>query len=140
MDNEALQQQLQEMEQASEEWRAEKRRLNVEIDKLESALADAKTAAARKRGVPPGSKQKPDTIAFSALQEVAEDRLKKASDAWDAERAKLLADISRLETAVADAIARASNPLRATQSVKEQFEGELNRVAKEKIEVEQAFL
>jgi hypothetical protein len=140
MDNEALQQQLQEMEQASEEWRAEKRRLNVEIDKLESALADAKTSAARKRVVPSGSKQKPDTIAFSALQEVAEDRLKKASDAWDAERAKLLADISRLETAVADAIARASNPLRATQSVKEQFEGELNRVAKEKIEVEQAFL
>ena len=48
MDNEALHQQITEMEQESEQWRAEKRRLNVEIDKLESALADAKSAAARK--------------------------------------------------------------------------------------------
>lgn len=140
MDNEALEQQLQDMEEASEQWRAEKRRLNVEIDKLETALADAKSAAARKRGNA-GNKQKPaDPLAFSALQEVTEQRLKKATEAWDTERAKLLSDINRLETAVADAIARASNPLRATQSVKEQFEVELNRVAKEKTELEQAFL
>ena len=44
------------------------------------------------------------------------------------------------EAAVAEAIARASNPLRATQSLKEQFEVELNRVAKEKTELEQAYL
>jgi hypothetical protein len=42
--------------------------------------------------------------------------------------------INRLEGAVAEAIARASNPMRATQSVKEQFEVELSR------ELEQAFL
>jgi hypothetical protein len=48
--------------------------------------------------------------------------------------------INRLEGAVAEAIARASNPMRATQSVKEQFEVQLNRVAKEKTELEQAFL
>ena len=65
MDNEALQQQLQEMEQESEQWRAEKRRLNVEIDKLESALADAKTIASRKRANLVASKQKPaDPLAF----------------------------------------------------------------------------
>src|SRR5262249_8262651 len=45
-----------------------------------------------------------------------------------------------LEGALAEAIARASNPLRVTQSVKEQFELELNRVAKEKTELEQAYL
>ena len=66
--------------------------------------------------------------------------MKKATEVWETERTKLLSDINRLETAVADAIARASNPLRATQSVKEQFEVELNRVSKEKTEVEQAFL
>src|SRR5215468_6767939 len=51
-----------------------------------------------------------------------------------------MSEINRLEGAVADAIARASNPLRVTQPVKEQFEVELNRVAKEKNDVEQAFL
>src|SRR5437773_79709 len=45
-----------------------------------------------------------------------------------------------LEAAVAEAIARASNPLRSTQPMKEQFEIELNRVAQEKTEIEQAFL
>jgi chromosome segregation ATPase len=52
----------------------------------------------------------------------------------------LKSQINRLEGAVADAIERSSNPMRATQSVKEQFEAELDRVAKEKTEVEQAFL
>ena len=61
MDNEALHQQITEMEEESKQWRAEKRRLNVEIDKLESALADAKSAAARKRGNAgnAGNKQRP---------------------------------------------------------------------------------
>ena len=41
-----------ELEAASERWRAEKRRLNSEIDRLEAALVDAKAAAARKKVEP----------------------------------------------------------------------------------------
>jgi DNA repair exonuclease SbcCD ATPase subunit len=48
--------------------------------------------------------------------------------------------INRLESAVAEAIERSSNPIRATQPVKERFEAELDRVAREKLETEQAFL
>src|SRR5215470_9082657 len=56
MDKEELQRQLEDMEEASEQWRSEKRRLSSEIDKLEAALADAKANAARKRGGPSAGK------------------------------------------------------------------------------------
>src|SRR5262245_12277873 len=61
MDKEALQRQLEDMEEESERWRAEKRRLNAEIDKLEAALADVKGTPGRKCGgtAPTG---KPDAI------------------------------------------------------------------------------
>jgi chromosome segregation ATPase len=131
-----------ELETASERWRAEKRRMNSEIDRLEAAVVDAKSAAARKR---PGSdsdqkSQGIDPATLLKLQEAADEKLKKAAVDWEAERAQLKSQINRLEGAVADAIARASNPMRSTQSVKEQFEVELSRVAKEKTELEQAYL
>jgi hypothetical protein len=131
-----------ELESASERWRAEKRRMNSEIDRLEAALVDAKAAAARKRAGSEAdqSSQGIDPSALLKLQEAADEKLKNAAANWEAERAQLKSQINRLEGAVADAIARASNPIRTTQSVKEQFEVELSRVAKEKTELEQAFL
>jgi chromosome segregation ATPase len=138
MDKDSLQRQLEDMEEASERWRAERRRLNSEIDKLETALADAKTEATRKRGNEKSNAADSRTIA--RIQEAADQKLKKSADEWETERTKLNSKINRLEGALAEAIARASNPLRVTQSVKEQFDLELNRVAKEKTELEQAFL
>jgi DNA repair exonuclease SbcCD ATPase subunit len=141
MDKEGLQRQLENMEEAAERWRAERRRLNAEIDKLEAELADAKAALARKRASASESKNSGiDPSTLIKLQEAADEKLKRAGADWDTERGQLKSQINRLEGAVAEAIARASNPLRATQSVKEQFEVELNRVAKEKTELEQAFL
>src|SRR5262249_47883836 len=128
-----------ELEAASERWRAEKRRLNAEIDRLETALDDAKAAAARKQPQS-DSDQMPDPAAVARLQEAADEKLKTATAEWERERGQLKSQINRLEGAVAEAIARASNPLRSTQPMKEQFEIELNRVAQEKTELEQAFL
>src|SRR5579862_808921 len=129
-----------EFETASEKWRAEKRRMNSEIDRLEAALVDAKAAAARKRTDSDQKPQAVDPAAISKIQEAADEKIKKAAADWEAERNQLKSQINRLEGAVADAIARASNPMRSTQSVKEQFEVELTRVSKEKTELEQAFL
>jgi len=137
MDKDALQQQMEEMEEASERWRAERRRLNAEIDKLETALSDAKAAVGKKSKETAPS---PDPRSMARLQEAAEQKIKKAAADWETERSKLNSKINRLEGALAEAISRASNPLRVTQSVKEQFELELNRVAKEKTDLEQAFL
>jgi len=131
-----------ELEAASERWRTEKRRLNAEIDRLENALVDAKAAAARKQPQS-GSDRKPagpDPLAVGRIQEAADEKLKKATAEWERERGQLKSQINRLEGALAEAIARASNPLRSTQPMKEQFEIELNRVAQEKTEIEQAFL
>jgi chromosome segregation ATPase len=129
-----------ELEAASERWRTEKRRLNSEIDRLEAALADAKAARKQPQS---DSDRKPaasDPLAVARLQEAADEKLKKATAEWERERGQLKSQINRLEGAVAEAIARASNPLRSTQPMKEQFEIELNRVAQEKTEIEQAFL
>src|SRR5262245_5037302 len=128
-----------ELEAASERWRAEKRRLNAEIDRLETALDDAKAAAARKQPQS-DSDQMPDPAAVARLQEAADEKLKTATAEWERERGQLKSQINRLEGAVAEAIARASNQLRSTQPMKEQFELELNRAAQEKTELEQAFL
>jgi DNA repair exonuclease SbcCD ATPase subunit len=138
MDKDSLQRQLEDMEEASERWRTERRRLNAEIDKLETALADAKAEAARKSVA--AEKAKADPRVVARVQEAADQKVRKASEEWEGERSKLNSKINRLEGALAEAISRASNPLRVTQSVKEQFELELNRVAKEKTELEQAFL
>lgn len=142
MDKESLQRQIDDMEEAAQRWRAERRRLNAEIDKLEAELADAKASAAKKRAADKADAKNAssDVAAAAKLQQAAEEKLKSASETWETERGQLKSQINRLEGAVADAIARASNPMRATQSVKDQFEAELNRVAKEKTEIEQSFL
>jgi predicted nucleic acid-binding Zn-ribbon protein len=128
----------EELESSSERWRAEKRRLNGEIERLESALAEAKAKAKR----PPdnGKNVGIDPAVIARIQDGANEKLKLATKDWEEERARLRSQINRLEGAVADAIERSSNPMRATQSVKDQFEAELDRVAKEKTEIEQAFL
>jgi chromosome segregation ATPase len=142
MEKDGLRRQLEDMEEAVERGRVERRRLNAEIDKLESELADAKAELARRRATS-GQDSKGasiDPAALLKIQEAADDKLKRASSGWETEKSQMKSQISRLEGAVAEAIARASNPMRATQSVKEQFEVQLNRVAKEKTELEQAFL
>jgi chromosome segregation ATPase len=129
----------EELESSSDRWRAEKRRLNTEIERLESALADAKSKAAKRAADNPQNVGI-DPAVIARIQDGANEKLKLAAKEWEEERARLKSQINRLEGAVADAIERSSNPMRATQSVKEQFEAELDRAAKEKTEVEQAYL
>src|SRR6185369_1319373 len=143
MDKDALRRQLDDMEDQSERWRTERRRMQAEIDKLANALEDNKPApATAKKRASAGDKAQPalDSNILAKLQEAADEKVDAARQEWEAEKAKLLSQINRLEGAVAEAISRASNPMRATQSVKEQFEVELNRVAKEKTEIEQGYL
>ncbi len=131
----------EELQSAQDRWRAEKRRLNAEIDRLEAALAEAKGAASRKRpSSPTDASSASDPAALAKIQEAADEKLKKATADWETERAKLNSQINRLEGAVADAIARSANPMRATQTVREQFETELAKANKEKSEIEQAYL
>src|SRR6267154_32857 len=85
----------EEYEQASEKWRTERRRLNAEIDRLEAALMDAKQSvretAERKSGESDDIEEDP------RAQALADERIREAAQAWESERAKLQAEISRLQ-------------------------------------------
>jgi uncharacterized protein YeeX (DUF496 family) len=128
----------EELESSAERWRTEKRRLNGEIDRLENALVEAKAKAAKRQG--DGKNSGLDPALIARIQDAADEKLKLATKGWEDERLRLKSQINRLEGAVAEAIERSSNPIRTTQSVREQFEAEMDRIGKEKNEIEQAFL
>ncbi|MBI4471121.1 MAG: hypothetical protein HY646_00535 [Acidobacteria bacterium] len=128
----------QELEASSEKWRTERRRLNAEIDKLENALAEAKQSPRRA-----GAAAKPsgiDPVEVAKMQAAADEKLKNATKEWEAERDRLKTQISRLERAVAEAIERSSNPLRATQSARADLEDRIVRITAEKAEVERSYI
>ena len=125
-----------ELESASERWRAERRRLNSEIDRLESALTEAKESkkkAASKTG------HGIDPAEISKIQTAAEEKLKKASEEWQAERAELRKEISRMERALAELLERSNNPLRSAIPRKEQFETKLAEATRAKDQIEEEF-
>ena len=125
-----------ELESASERWRAERRRLNSEIDRLESALTEAKESkkkAASKTG------HGIDPAEISKIQTAAEEKLKKASEEWEAERAELRKEISRMERALAELLERSNNPLRSAIPRKEQFETKLAEATRAKDQIEEEF-
>src|SRR5689334_9107252 len=74
----------QELESLSERWRAERRRLNSEIDRLETALLEAKET--RKSLAPSKSIQSVDPAEVTKIQAAAEDRVKKAEQVFETER------------------------------------------------------
>src|SRR5439155_21939351 len=93
----------EELESASERWRTEKRRLNAEIDRLEASLAEAKENRPKRSA----AEQKPggiDAVAVARIQEAADQKLKKATAEWEAERRGLQSQIVRREISVAEAI------------------------------------
>ena len=77
-----------ELESASERWRTERRQLNAEVDRLEAALAEARATGKKPIGTKPD--RGIDPLDVAKIHAVADDRIRKASKAWDAEREKLL--------------------------------------------------
>ena len=126
----------EELESVSERWRAERRRLNSEIDRLEGALAEAKDV--RKKTL--GSKVNGiDPVEVAKMTAAADDRVKKAEKEFESEREKLRNEVSRLQRAVAELIERSNNPMRSTEPIKEQFQAQLEEAFKAKQHVEEEF-
>src|SRR6516165_7035839 len=67
----------EEFEQSSEKWRTERRRLNSEIDRLESALAEARQSGRDFADTRPDLGIDPEEIA--RLQAEADERIREAS-------------------------------------------------------------
>jgi len=127
-----------ELESASERWRTERRRLNAEVDRLEAALTEARSggkkpiAAKPDRGI--------DPLDVAKIHASADDKIRKASKAWEAEREKLLKEISRLQRAVGDLIERSNNPLRSSMPVREDLETKLTLALRSRDKAESVYL
>jgi len=127
----------EELESSSEKWRAERRRLNAEIDRLENALADNRDA---RRKSPDSKASRAEALDIGKVQAAAEEKLKKASQEWEGERTKLQSEVARLQRGVAELLERANNPMRAGQAAREQLEKKLEEAIKTRQQAEDALL
>jgi hypothetical protein len=127
-----------ELESVSERWRTERRRLNAEVDRLESALTEARDSRKKTVGVKPESGIDPLDVA--KIQSAADEKVRKAAKIWEGEREKLLKEVSRLQRAVGDLIERSNNPLRASQPIREELETKLTTAVRARERVETGFL
>jgi hypothetical protein len=114
-------------EEAAAKWRAEKRRLNDEVDRLETELMTA-------------GKGSFSSSESSVNQWEIEEKIRKAAADWEAERERLISQIARLQSAVAEAIERSNNPMRSTQQIRDQFDAKLSEAYTQRLEMEQQLL
>ncbi len=132
----------EELDSASERWRSERRHLNAEIDRLEGVIHSKNLS--RPGDAPTADPQEIEKIVQQRVQEQLQPQLdqkiRQASAEWAAERDKLIAKNAQLEQSVAEAIERSSNPMRATQSIKDQFEVKLMEANTQRLELEREYL
>jgi len=128
----------EEFEQSSEKWRTERRRLNSEIDRLESALAEARQSGRDFADTGPDLGVDPQEIA--KLQAAADEKIKEASQAWEKERGRLQAEISRLQEGIAELIERTNNPLRANPTDRGKLESKYDEAMRAKRQAEDALV
>lgn len=128
----------EELESSAEKWRSERRRLNSEIDRLESALAESRER--RKSSDSKTTTKSVDVVDLAKVQAAADEKLKKAAADWETERTKLQSENARLQQGVAELLERANNPLRAGQAAKEQLQLRLDEAVKAKQHAENLLL
>ena len=128
----------EEFEQSSEKWRTERRRLNSEIDRLESALAESRQSGRDSAEAMPDLAIDPQEIA--KLEAAADEKIKEASQTWEKERARLQAEISRLQEGIAELIERSNNPLRANPIERGKLESKHEEALRAKRQAEDALL
>ena len=128
----------EEFEQSSEKWRTERRRLNSEIDRLESALAEARQSGRDFAEARPDLAVDPQEI--SRLQAAADETIKEASQAWEKERGRLQAEISRLQEGIAGLIERSNNPLRANPTDRGKLDSKYDEAMRAKRQAEDALV
>jgi hypothetical protein len=127
-----------ELESASERWRTERRQLNAEVDRLEAALADAKGTGKKPIGTKPD--RGIDPLGVAKTDAAADDKTRKASKSWEAERETLLKEVSRLQRAVGDLLERANNPMRSGIPMREDLETKLTLALRAKEKTESVYL
>jgi chromosome segregation ATPase len=104
----------EQFDDASDLWRAERRRLKAEIERLQDELSQG------------GSSLSGDRQAELA--------------AWEEERTRLTSELKRAQSALADAIARSSNPVRPLQALREEYEIKMAETNSQRLRAEREFM
>ncbi len=108
-------------DEASESWREERRRLHSEVDTLYQFLEKARKTARPSTGGDDGkaTKLQVELDKASDARVKAEEALVKGKDKWKAEREKLKASVTAVESRLVEMIERANNPTRRASTKKE---------------------
>jgi chromosome segregation ATPase len=81
-----------------------------------------------------------DPQEIAKLQAAADEKIKEASQAWEKERGKLQAEISRLQEGIAELIERTNNPLRANPTDRGKLESKYEDAMRAKRQAEEALV
>jgi class 3 adenylate cyclase len=116
-------------EQARDQWRAERRNFNAEIEGLEEAVERARQGAREQLSTDLQSEIRFQLEEAVRSREQIEQELASTRQKFEAERINFKAQIASMQASVLDAMERSNNPARMAASLREQVEA---RVAEAK--------
>jgi class 3 adenylate cyclase len=121
----------EDFENARDQWRAERRNLNAEIEQLEESIERARQTARAQL-----SEDLQSEIRFQleesirARQQVEQDMVA-AQQKFDVERNNLRAQIASMQGSVVEAMERSNNPARMAMALREQVEARVSEAKEE---------
>jgi class 3 adenylate cyclase len=131
-DQRKQQQQIEEeFEVARDQWRAERRNLNNEIEQLEEAVERARQAAKVQTSEDLYSELRFQLEEAVRVRQQSEQNLIGAREKFEAERRALKAQIASMQGAAVEAMERSNNPARLALAVNERLEGRLAEAKQE---------
>jgi class 3 adenylate cyclase len=122
-------QQDDEFDSARDQWRAERRTLNTEIEELEESVERARVSARQQVSEELQSELRFQIEELNRSREQLEHDLAFAQQKFEAERNNLKAQIASMQASVVDSMARTNNPARMAVAIREQVDA---RVAEAK--------
>ena len=131
-DAKKVQQQLEEeMEAAQDQWRAERRNLNAEIEQLEESVERARQVAKAQASEDLQSEIRFQLEESHRARQQAEEDLLSARQKFEAERNNLKAQITSMQVSAVEAMERSNNPARLGMAVNERLEAKLAEAKQE---------
>ena len=125
-DAKMVQQHLEEeMEAAQDQWRAERRNLNAEIEQLEESAERARQVAKAQASEDLQSEIRFQLEESHRARQQAEEDLMSARQKFEAERNNLKAQITSMQVSAVEAMERSNNPARLGMAVNERLEAKL---------------
>ncbi len=121
----------EEFENTRDQWRAERRNLNGEIEQLEESAERAREAAKQQVSEDLQSELRFQIEEAVRARQQAEQDLTRAHQKFETERNNLKAQMASMQGAVVEAMERSNNPARMAAAVREQVDARVNDARQE---------